>query len=282
MHSAASADPRRRGAPDRRRAATPPGEHARVAEHRRHQHALEVRDGRGVVEAVGVGQRVAGDAGAARERPARCRAALARPSNPRASSTPAAIATTPAACAALDVGPERHHADQQHEHGRDPARERIDDPDLAGAQRQRERGEEAELERRRQRDVGRRGRLDVPAQRRERREHDHRDHQRGRGRRVGVRRAGEQQRPRGVQHRGAQREEDGGACSGPRGSQRRQRLLDVFVDRQHLVRARRARTCARPRCPPTPRPPSARPRPRSPGGSRPAPAARSSRRTRRS
>ena len=76
MHSAAMP---MRGVDGLADAPAQPRHDRHVDEHDRDQHALQVRHRRGVVEAVGVGQRVAGDAGAARERVAavaRVRAAV--------------------------------------------------------------------------------------------------------------------------------------------------------------------------------------------------------------
>ena len=127
MHSAATRDARRRGAPDRLRAAAPPREHGHVDEHVGTSTHSRYGHRRGVVEPVGVGQRVAGDAGAAGERVAavaRARAAVeaAREQHARGdhadAGAPARRSTSRA---------QRDDADQQHEHGRHAARQRVDE-----------------------------------------------------------------------------------------------------------------------------------------------------------
>ena len=197
---------------------------------------------------------------------------LARPSN-RARAAPRGDEARPGRLAGAHVGPQRHHADQQHEHGRRPraraGRRSRPRPSAARSRaRRRSRARTPPTARCRAPPRPRRP-SSAPRTARTR----HRDHQRRRGRRLGVRRAGEQQRPRGVHHRGAQREEDGGAAQDGRGASAASAARRLR--RPAAPRARPpGRTCARPRCPPPPPPPSARHRPRSPAGSRPARAAR--------
>ena len=119
MHSAATAI---RGVAARRIGSAPPRSRAstgHVDEHGQHQHALEVGHRRGVAQPVGVGQRVAGDAGAAGERVAavaRARGAVeaAHEQHPGGDHGDAG------ALRRAHIGAERHDADRSTSTGATP------------------------------------------------------------------------------------------------------------------------------------------------------------------
>ena len=273
-------DPRRRGAPERRpipprRQASTPGRRRAPSGSARTRGRAPARRGR-----------------ARRSRSAcsrRCRRrtpsaqplsrALARPSSPRASSTPAAITPTPSASAPRRLSPARH-ADQEHEHGRDAARERVDEPDLAGAQRQRERAKKPSSNAAESAMYGTAAGLDVPASA-------------ANGAKTTTEMASAAAVAASVSGARASSSVHA-ACrtAAPSvrrtaallrtaGSQRRQRRLVVLVDGS--ISCAPASENIRPTALSShaPRPPCARRPRRSPGGSRSARAGRSSRRTRR-
>jgi hypothetical protein len=102
---------------------------------------------------------------------------------------------------------EEEQACDEDQNRRDAARHRVDDAHLARPVRVREQGEVEQLECARRDRVCVAERLDFPRRRRERSSRGDTDHDRHRRRRLDVVRAGEQDVPAGVQHRGREREQ---------------------------------------------------------------------------
>ena len=119
-------------------------------------------------------------------------------------------ATTPMACAVGDVPAESDGGAGEHEHRRDSAGERIDEPELGAVVGGREEDEVRELERRAGRDVRPGARSTSQASDGHGGEDDRGDDERDRGGRLRVLRASEEHVPARVQKRGREREEEGG------------------------------------------------------------------------
>ena len=160
-----------------------------------------------MVERGVVGERVAGDRGADRDReadvaPRRGRRAAAEHDDARRDEEYARD---------LDrarVAPAEERRGGQNEHGRSPAGDRVDDAEVRAGVGGGEQGEVADLERDRDREEGEGLGVEVPGERGER-QADDRDQRERRGRRgAGVARACQQDVPAGMQRRGGQREEE--------------------------------------------------------------------------
>jgi len=108
------------------------------------------------------------------------------------------------------AGAERDDADEQDEHGGDPAGDRVEERQVGTAVRRGEQREVHELERRGHRDERPHAGVDVaPGQRSHRCEDQHRGRHRDRRRRLRVALAGQEQVPERVQERGPERESEG-------------------------------------------------------------------------
>ena len=106
------------------------------------------------------------------------------------------------------VGAEGQNADDEDEHGREAAGERIDDRDLRPPVRGPQQREVDELEERARRDVGPGVGLDLPLQRDHRREDDDRGEKRDGAGGLRIARAGEEQVPERVHEGGAEGEQE--------------------------------------------------------------------------
>jgi len=103
-------------------------------------------------------------------------------------------------------GAREHDRAGQHEHRREPARERIDDRQLGARIRERQQREIPELERRRRGEIRPDTGVETPADRRHGRPHDGADEQDDRRERLRVASPGEQQVPDRMDHGRRERE----------------------------------------------------------------------------
>ena len=153
----------------------------------RKEDELEVRDRRRVLDPLVVHERVAGDRRPDDEREHDA-ARVHRPAQAAHEDDSRADRDDAESLPRAESGAGGGRPDQ-HEHGRSPARDGIHETDVRAAIRGDEQEEVRRLERRRRRDPGDRGRLDLPGERRDGREQHDRGDERDGGRRADVARA---------------------------------------------------------------------------------------------